>query len=165
MNHHNSKNIFALHMACSVGSVDVVRLLINRGANVECRNELNQTPLMVAAEFNHSDIIKCLLEEGSADIEARDNDGMTSLLKASSKGHIEAAQMLGRNDADVYAVDQVRKCVTIFKSLSHTKFYDLCSGRGALSFTQPRRIKPKWLPCSYATARPGNSWTFTTSQT
>ena len=108
LNHHNSRNIYALHMACLAGSVDVVRLLIDRGANVECRNKLNQTPLMVAAEFNHSEIIKCLLEEGNADIEARDDDGMTSLLKASSKGHIEAAQMLGRHNADVYAVDQVR---------------------------------------------------------
>ena len=117
MNHHNSKNIFALHMACSVGSIDVARLLINRGANVECRNGLNQTPLVVAAEFNHSEIIKFLLEEGSADIEARDKDGMTSLLKASSKGNIEAAQMLGRNNADVYAVDQVGNY--LFQSLYH----------------------------------------------
>ena len=107
LNHHNSNNVHALHMACSAGSVDVVRLLIERGANVECRNGVNQTPLMVAAEFNHSDIINCLLEEGGADIEARDDDGMTSLLKASSKGHVEAAQMLGRHNADVYAVDQV----------------------------------------------------------
>ena len=107
LNHHNSNNIHALHMAASAGSVDVVRLLIERGANVECRNGVNQTPLMVAAEFNHSDIINCLLDEGGADIEARDDDGMTSLLKASSKGHVEAAQMLGRHNADVYAVDQV----------------------------------------------------------
>ena len=112
VNHSNHKNIYALHMACSAGSVEIVRLLINRGASVDCRNQLNQTPLMVASEFNHSEIIQYLLDEGTADIEARDNDGMTSLLKACSKGNIEAAQMLGRNNANVYAVDQVRSLET-----------------------------------------------------
>ena len=167
LNHHNSKNIYALHMACSAGSVDVVRLLVNKGANVECRNQLNQTPLMVASEFNHSEIIKCLLEEGGADIEARGDDGMTSLLKASSKGHIEAAQMLGRHNADVYAVDQVRTRAIqyLHQHRCSTLMHDISSGRGALSFTRPRRIKSKWFQCSLVTARPGNSWVFTTSQT
>ena len=49
-----------------------------------------------------------LLEMGGAELEARDEDGMTALLRACYKGHIRAAQTLIERGADVYAVDKVR---------------------------------------------------------
>jgi ankyrin repeat protein len=63
---------------------------------------------MVASEHNHAEIIDYLIECAGADIEARDNEGMTSLLKAASEGNVEAAQTLGKHNADVFAVDQER---------------------------------------------------------
>ena len=51
----------------------------------------------------------CTLQVGKADIEARDEDGMTALLRACAKGHVAAIQQLIEHRADVYAVDKLRR--------------------------------------------------------
>ena len=40
----------------------MVELLVRKGAEVDCRNQLGQTPLIVAADSGQADIIKHLLE-------------------------------------------------------------------------------------------------------
>ena len=62
MDHQNSEGTRALHAACATGSPDMVELLVRMGAEVDCRNQIGQTPLIVAAENNQAEIIKHLLE-------------------------------------------------------------------------------------------------------
>ena len=62
MDHQNSSGTHALHAACSTGSPDIVAQLVRKKADVDCRNELSQTPLIVAAENDQAEIIKHLLE-------------------------------------------------------------------------------------------------------
>ena len=62
VDHQNSSGTHALHAACATGSPDIVELLVRKKADVDCRNQLNQTPLIVAAENDQADIIKHLLE-------------------------------------------------------------------------------------------------------
>ena len=48
----------ALTYACAGGFVDIVKVLLNEGANIEDHNENGHTPLMEAASAGH-------VEEGS----------------------------------------------------------------------------------------------------
>lgn len=57
------------------------KLLLDRGADIDARDDDGETPLMVAAAFGRTGTAEILLERG-AQIEARDNDGNTALLMA-----------------------------------------------------------------------------------
>ena len=68
----------SLNVACVMGRVDVARVLIDAGADLETKNNEQTTPLFNAAFFGHSEIVKLLLRAG-ADIDATDKSG-TSLV-------------------------------------------------------------------------------------
>jgi len=65
----------ALHLAARLGNLELARLLLGRGAQLEAQTETTgSTPLKLAVFFAHIDMVKLLLEEG-ADI---DNPGGTA---------------------------------------------------------------------------------------
>ena len=69
-----------LHIACLHGYADLVRLLIEKGAdaNVRTMNEWVHTPLHIACRYNGVPAVRLLLEKG-ADPNVRDKDGRTPL--------------------------------------------------------------------------------------
>ena len=54
-----------LHQAASEGHLEVVRLLVENGANVNARDENGRTPLFRAADEGHLDIVRLLVENGA----------------------------------------------------------------------------------------------------
>ncbi len=60
----------ALSLACSGGKEEVVRLLLDKGANIEHRNVSDYTPLSLAASGGYIKIIQMLLNAG-AEINSR----------------------------------------------------------------------------------------------
>jgi ankyrin repeat protein len=68
-----------LHAAAYDGRADIAELLIQLGANVNCREANGRTPLHDAANNGHLAVIDLLIKNG-ADIEAKDNGGMTPLM-------------------------------------------------------------------------------------
>ncbi|HLV79003.1 MAG TPA: ankyrin repeat domain-containing protein [Chthonomonadaceae bacterium] len=60
--------------------VDSIRLLLDRGANINAGDSAGQTPLMAAAEAARPDLVKLFLDRG-ADVNARDSLGNTVLLR------------------------------------------------------------------------------------
>ena len=56
-----------------------ILLFFQNSATIDCMNSLQQTPLAVAAAYNHVPIIEYLLKQG-AEIETKDKDGYTPLL-------------------------------------------------------------------------------------
>ncbi|MGE0009934.1 MAG: ankyrin repeat domain-containing protein [Candidatus Babeliales bacterium] len=72
-----------------------VRALLERGADIECRDVLSDcTPLHIAAENGHTKTVKELLSKG-AYLEALDaQESATPLHKAVAKGHIETISEL-----------------------------------------------------------------------
>ena len=85
----------ALHHACNTGDVACIHELMTRGADIEAKdNALESTPLYLAANFNHPDSIRTLVDAYKASINATDAYRNTSLNMAASKGHVEVVKTL-----------------------------------------------------------------------
>ncbi|HEX3185699.1 MAG TPA: ankyrin repeat domain-containing protein, partial [Pyrinomonadaceae bacterium] len=89
----DEKGRTALHIACELGQLETVQLLINHGASVAVRDHAGNTPLMYAATSGNSVLIELLLELG-ADIHARNRRGQDALVLASISDHADAARLL-----------------------------------------------------------------------
>jgi ankyrin repeat protein len=75
---------------------NVVAFLLENGANIndkEFRDEIDQTPLIVAAQGGCKEIVEMLLQAG-ADIEHRNDQGENALISAAQEGHKEIVQIL-----------------------------------------------------------------------
>ena len=55
----NEKNT-ALHLACEDGNVEVVKLLLEAGANKEIKNKLDKTPIEMAKPDNYTVVHRIL---------------------------------------------------------------------------------------------------------
>jgi ankyrin repeat protein len=62
---------------------DIVRLLIDRGAEVDAQDETHITPLHLAAFWGSVEAVRLLIQHG-ADVTAQDGSSMTPLHSASS---------------------------------------------------------------------------------
>ncbi len=88
----------ALDWAAVRGHADLVRLLLDRGADVKVRSTAGNTPLHYAALAGNPDIIESLLRAG-AHVNERNNNGDTALHYAARNGHLRAVQVLLRHNA------------------------------------------------------------------
>src|SRR6267143_6187620 len=91
-----SKNKFTatpLQGAAAMEKVDLARLLIARGANVNCRGEEGVSPLHEAAGSGQLEVAKLLLDHG-ANINAKDDNGKTPLTIALEYKQTEMAKLL-----------------------------------------------------------------------
>ncbi|KAF4697172.1 hypothetical protein FOZ60_011845 [Perkinsus olseni] len=102
----NQYGLTPLHAAVSGGSEEVIRLLVERRAEIDKPDRSGFTPLYVALTRNRLACVKLLLELG-ASIEFRNQDGATALHVAASLGREEIAQLLIDEGADVNAKNNV----------------------------------------------------------
>ena len=77
----------ALSLAAEYGHLDVVKCLVEQGANI---HDCNDCALRLAAEKGHLNVVQYLVEQG-ADIHALDN---YALRCAAENGHIEVVKYL-----------------------------------------------------------------------
>ncbi len=83
---------------------DIVRILIDAGADVNCADVHGNSALMWATNAGHIDIVRLLLEQG-ADVNHADNNGNTALIWAARHGHEDIARMLIGHGADINHTD------------------------------------------------------------
>lgn len=74
-------------------SRDIVRMLINAGADVNAKNGNEETALIKAAGKKYPDIVKLLINAG-ADVNVTDNLGKTALDYAQEWGNDEIVTLL-----------------------------------------------------------------------
>ncbi len=82
-----------LLQATKDGETEIVKALIESGADVKAKNKYGETALIVAAAWGHSEIVQIFLRAG-ADVNAQGEDGDTAMLKAITEGHTEIVKML-----------------------------------------------------------------------
>jgi ankyrin repeat protein len=77
-----------LHLAAGAGHIDVVRLLLEKGASKNPGDETGETPLHHASKAGHIKVVSVLLEKG-ANVNAQNRIGWTPLYLAARGGHAE----------------------------------------------------------------------------
>jgi ankyrin repeat protein len=77
------------------GHVDVARFLVENGADVNAKNNDDDTPLHGAALNGYVDVARFLVENG-ADVNAKDKNGKTPIDIAREKGHNDIVKLLER---------------------------------------------------------------------
>ncbi|XP_046405893.1 uncharacterized protein LOC124170897 isoform X3 [Ischnura elegans] len=86
--------------ASSAGHVEVVRLLINHGADVNAQSSSGNTPLMYACAGGHEEVVRVLLS-ANAKVEDHNENGHTPLMEAASAGHVGVAKILLEHGAGI----------------------------------------------------------------
>ncbi|KAK7426549.1 hypothetical protein QQZ08_007008 [Neonectria magnoliae] len=99
INETSSLGRSALGIACSTGSINIVNVLLEKGANIAVASENGWTPLNMASSNGHVEVVKLLLEKG-ANTAVADNNGWTPLHAASIHGHVEVVKLLLKKGAN-----------------------------------------------------------------
>ncbi len=95
----------ALHRACQGGFTSCVRLLLEHDANIDARDFLERTPLMLACIYiKGTEVIRLLCEDG-ANLELTDTWGNTALHHAALGGHLETLKVLLQHKCEVDAMN------------------------------------------------------------
>lgn len=88
-----------LLLACEEGHLDVVELLLSRGANVHAKDPVGMTPLHLAAWIGNKKIAQALLARDAA-VNAQNNIGQTPLHGAALCAHYQLVCILLKNGAN-----------------------------------------------------------------
>jgi hypothetical protein len=92
-----------LHYAAFKGHIEIARLLLQNGAEVNAKSNRGSTPLYCAALNGHVDILHLLVKNG-ADLEAQNDDGWRALHIAALHGHLPfIQQLISRYHVDINA--------------------------------------------------------------
>jgi len=86
--------------AASAGNADIVRLLLEHGADVNAQSSSGNTPLMYACAGGHEEVVTLLLE-ANANVEDHNENGHTPLMEAASAGHVGVAKILLSHGAGI----------------------------------------------------------------
>ena len=102
-------------------SLEEIKELIKKGADVNAQYKYGETALMTAAYNGEIDMAKCLFENG-ADVNASSKYGKTALMIAATWGQIEVVKYLAKCGADLEAEDKDGK--TALDMAENRKRYD-----------------------------------------
>ena len=124
-------NHTALTLAIERGYIEIAKLLIDKGANINIQNREGHTALMLASIEGHIEIAKLLIDKG-ANINIQNREGHTALMLASIEGHTEIAKLLIDKGANINIQNREDHTALMLASIkSHTEIAKLLIDKGA----------------------------------
>jgi len=90
---NNGFHVYPIHSAVAGNYIDIARVLISNGAQVNVKQQAGLTPLHSAAQNGNTDMLILLLEHG-ADVNIRMEGGKLPADLAKEKGFVEIADIL-----------------------------------------------------------------------
>ena len=119
----------SLYLVVEEGKLDVVKFLIEKGANVNAKCKNDYTPLCIAAEKGKLDVVKFLIEKG-ANVDKKNKNGWTPLHVAAKEGILDVVKYLTENGANINAKTNDDKTpLYIAAKNGHSEVVDyLCRG-------------------------------------
>ncbi|XP_076655935.1 uncharacterized protein LOC143360718 isoform X2 [Halictus rubicundus] len=96
-----------LHLAIVNGDIEIVKMLLDRGADIDAKNKCGCTPLYNAVRNKKMKVIELLLKH-RANVNARDNNGKSPLCVAAEGGCLQIVEHLLEYSADVNAITYIK---------------------------------------------------------
>jgi hypothetical protein len=122
-----------LMRAADEGHVDVVRWLVDQGANVNESSPYRSTALGLASCEGHTPVVQLLLERGADPAIA--NNGRTPVMEASARGQMEAFRCLLDHPSAAATINHRDRCgmtaLWLACGFSHGRLLKLLLERGA----------------------------------
>lgn len=94
-----------IHYAAVSGQIEVVKYLLSRGADINSRDNYNNTPLIMTSNHWHNNLTKYLIEKG-ADVNAKGDDDETLLLRVTRTTNYSIVEYIVKKGADVNVKDK-----------------------------------------------------------
>lgn len=89
-----------IHAAAAGGHVEVLEVLIERGADVNDTTPFNMTPLHLAAQNGHKNVVEFLIEK-KAQLNVKHRRGDTPIFTAASRGYSEIVAFMLTNGVEL----------------------------------------------------------------
>ncbi|XP_052864009.1 poly [ADP-ribose] polymerase tankyrase-1 [Anopheles cruzii] len=87
-----------LHLAAASGQMNVCKLLLELGANIDATDDVGQKPIHVAAQNNYSEVAKLFLQQHPNLVMATSKDGNTCAHIAAMQGSVKVIEELMKFD-------------------------------------------------------------------
>ncbi|XP_013142883.1 PREDICTED: serine/threonine-protein phosphatase 6 regulatory ankyrin repeat subunit B isoform X2 [Papilio polytes] len=87
-----------LHLAAASGQIEVCKLLLELGANIDATDELGQKPIHAAAQNNYSEVVQLFLQQHPNLVMATTKDGNTCAHIAAIQGSVKVIEELMKFD-------------------------------------------------------------------
>ena len=84
----------------SQGHVNVVELLLSKGANINDKDNSGRSSIIHASIHGHVNVVELLLTKG-ASINDKNNFGWSSIITASNYGHVNVVELLLTKGANI----------------------------------------------------------------
>jgi ankyrin repeat protein len=154
-----------LHVASTLGAVDIVELLLRYGADISSIDIHGQTSLHICGGSGNKACLAMLLDHGGDDIlESLDHNGNSVLHHASFNGHIECVRLLLETAANVTARNKKgQTAYHLARSKGHDQIILLLTeynGHVPLVTSSPRyfqhQLQPSNITSTSLKVSPGN---------
>jgi hypothetical protein len=96
----------ALHQCVRLSNTKMMKILLNRGANVEIKDADGEAPVFVASSSGDLELVRLLLQAG-ANPNVKAKDGWSALMMASRDGHHQVVKYLLEAGADVFGASDM----------------------------------------------------------
>jgi ankyrin repeat protein len=138
-----------LHTAIMEEDLKEIQDLVAKGGDLEARDSLGSTPLILASGKGLVDVVKLLLSKG-VDVNAQNQDGATALMTASAEGKLDVVKLLLEKGAKIDALDKAGSSALVYARQDQNK--DVAEFLSKSGAKEPEE-KPQFMGSTFVLCR------------